>query len=775
MSGTPVATPTSTATASPIPGPISLVGSTSTTTTKLTVPAGVQNGDLMLAFLSYWSFASANAPSGWNVLHSSVANGSGVEKVWYRFASNEVPGSTYTWSFVGATPYEAGGVLAFRGVDPSPFEDGSCLNQGNTTTPTLCAFSNNFTPDLYLGFFATENTGLVLPSNLAGLVVNQYVRGAHFGVAAASMSLDSIGSIPAQTGSMVSGGWATVALALKSLSSGPAPTATSTASSTVTVTATRTATATATSTTTAAPTLVLPTATPSATGTAITDVLTYHNDNMRTGQNLTEQILTPANVNSVSFGKLIEIPMDGKVDAQPLIKTQLTIPGKGVHNVLYVVTEHDSVYALDADDGTQLWKVSALGNGELPSDNRACGQITPEIGITSTPVIDPSAGPHGTIYVVAMSKDSTSTNYFHRVHALDLTTGAEEFGGPTAVSATVLGTGAGSFNNLLPFVSKQYKDRAGLLLLPSGQIYTTWSSHCDNQNYTGWIFSFGVNAQNQLVRTDVLNITPNGNSGAIWMAGAGPAADSQGNIYFLDGNGTFDTTLNAAGFPINGDFGNAFIKLNPSGNLHVVDYFAPFDTVQQSGNDWDFGSGGALLLPDMLDASQTTRHLAVGSGKDGNIYIVDRDSMSGFNSAGNPEIYQEIPGALPSEFAMPAYFNNVLYYGGVNAPLRAYPFAQAQLTASSSRSSGTYSFPGTTPSISANGANNAIVWTIENAGGGVLHAYDATNLANELYNSNMAPNGRDNFQDDKFVTPTIANGKVYVGTPISVAIFGLMP
>ena len=219
------------------------------------------------------------------------------------------------------------------------------------------------------------------------------------------------------------------------------------------------------------------------------------------------------------------------------------------------------------------------------------------------------------------------------------------------------------------------------------------------------------------------------------------------------------------------------MKLSTLVGLQVADYFATFDTVSQSGADRDLGSGGALVLPDMVDATSNTRHLAVGAGKDGNIYIVDRDSMSKFNTAGNAQVYQELAGALPGgEFAMPAYFNNTLYYGGVNAPLRAYAFSQARLaTSSSSRSATTYSFPGATPSISANGLNDAIVWTVENAGGGVLHAYAASNLANELYNSNQAPNGRDSFQDNKFITPTIANGKVYVGTPNSVAAFGLLP
>jgi len=498
-------------------------------------------------------------------------------------------------------------------------------------------------------------------------------------------------------------------------------------------------------------------------------VLTYHNDNARDGQDLTEQTLTTSNVKT-SFGKLFEDSVDGKVDAQPLIKTQVSIPHMGTHNVLYVVTENDSVYAFDADSGgAPLWQVSVVGAGESPSDDRGCSQVTPEIGITSTPVIDPSAGPNGTIYVVAMSKNTTSGAYFQRIHALDITTGAEEFGGPTTIMAT--------FSPAPAFDPKQYKDRAGLLLV-DGEVITTWASHCDNPPYNGWIIAY---SENTLARTSVLNITPNGSEGAIWQAGAGPAADSLGNIYFLDGNGTFDTTLTAQGFPIDGDFGNGFLKLSSSSGLQVADYFEPFNTVDESNGDVDLGSGGALLLPDMIDMNGATRHLAVGAGKDTNIYLVDRDNMGKFNSTSmnNSNIYQELADALPNgEWAMPAFFKNTLYYGGVNEPLQAFAFSKAMLVSpASSTTSESYGYPGTTPSISANGLSNAIVWAVQAAGTngatGVLHAYNAGNLGTELYNSSTVT--ADSFADNKFITPTIANGKVYVGTPSSVAVFGLLP
>jgi hypothetical protein len=499
-----------------------------------------------------------------------------------------------------------------------------------------------------------------------------------------------------------------------------------------------------------------------------TDVLTYHNDNARTGQNLTEQILTTNNINNVTnpsplFGKLYELPVDGLVDGQPLIKTQVTIGGVK-HNVLYVVTENDTVYAFDADsNGPSLWHVSVLGTGEAPSDDRGCGQVTPQIGITSTPVIDPGAGLHGTIYVVAMSKNTTTGAYFQRIHALDMTTGAEEFSGPVTVTAT--------FPPGPAFAPKQYKERASLLLL-NGQLITAWASHCDIGAYNGWIMSYN---KNTLAQTSVLDVTPNGSEGAIWQSGGGLAADNSGNIYLLDGNGTWDTTVKVNGFPTKNDFGNGFLKLSTSSGLQVADFFEPFNTVSESSQDADLGSGGAMVLPDMTDKNGLTRHLAVGAGKDGNIYLVDRDNMGKWTAANNNNAYQVIAGGLNSgAWSMPAYFNGTVYYGGVNDPLQAFALSQARLIATpSSSSSESYGYPGASPSISANGTSNAIVWAVENGSIGILHAYDAANLGTELYNSSKL--AADSFADNKFITPTIANGKVYVGTPNSVAVFGLKP
>jgi outer membrane protein assembly factor BamB len=502
-----------------------------------------------------------------------------------------------------------------------------------------------------------------------------------------------------------------------------------------------------------------------------TDVATYHNDIARTGHNLEETILTTGNVNSSSFGKLFTSPVDGIIDAEPLYLSAVSIPGKGTHNVIYAVTENDSVYAFDADNGALLWQVSALGAGESPSDDHSCGQISPQIGITSTPVIDRSSGPHGTIYVVAMSKNSS--NYFQRIHALDMTTGAEEFGGPVKVAAKYKGTGDNSHHGYVIFDPAQYAERQGLLLL-NHVIYTGWTSHCDFRPYTGWLIGYN---EHTLAQTSVLDVTPNGSEGSIWQAGSGIAADGQ-NLFFLDANGTFDTTLNQKGFPNKGDYGNGFLKVSTAGKLHVADYFNMYNTVNESDNDTDLGSGGALVLPPMTDVNGKNRHLAIGAGKDQNIYIVDRSNMGKFNPNNDNAIYQEIDGVLAGGmWGAPAYFDGNIYYGPVGNNLLQFRFSKAKLSQSPhSKTAASFTYPGTTPSVSANGARNGIVWAIEHTDpNDVLHAYDATNLANELYNSSQAGNQRDQFGTaSHFGTPLIVNGKVYVGTTTNVTAFGLL-
>lgn len=507
-------------------------------------------------------------------------------------------------------------------------------------------------------------------------------------------------------------------------------------------------------------------------GAPSADVVTYHYDNTRTGQNLSETTLTLANVNSTSFGKKGEFTVDGKVDAQPLYLSQITVSGQK-KNVLYAATEHDSVYAFDADainglTSSFLWKVSLLGSGETTSDTRGCGQVTPEIGITATPVIDRS---RNAIYVIAMSKDS-SGNYFQRLHALDLSTGQELLNGPITIRATYPGTGDNSTAGTVVFDAKQYKDRAGLLQI-GGTIYTMWSSHCDIRPYTSWVMAFDAGS---LAQSAVLNLVPNGSEGGIWMSDTAAAADASGNIFFLVGNGDFGTSLNGQGFPANGNCGNCFVKLSTSGGLTLSDYFTPHNTVAESAADTDFGSGGALLLPDLKDSGGNTKHLAIGAGKDAIIYVADRDNMGKFNPNAD-QIYQEVQGQLAGGvFAMPAFFNGTVYFGAVGDTLKAFGMANARLAGTpSSQSAAHYAYPGATPAVSANGTSNAIVWAVENGSTGVLHAYDASDLTKELYNSNQAAGGRDHFSDNKFITPVIINGRVYVGTTNSVAVFGLLP
>jgi hypothetical protein len=494
------------------------------------------------------------------------------------------------------------------------------------------------------------------------------------------------------------------------------------------------------------------------------DVVTYHNDIARTGQNLNETILTPANVKAATFGKVGFFPVDGKVDAQPLLLSGVAIPGQGTHDVLYIATENDSVYGLDAATGAVLWyRPLLMGTGESPSDaDNGCGQVGPEIGITSTPVIDRSAG---VIYLVAMSKSGST--YFQRLHALDVTSGTELSGSPVTVTA------AG-------FVPELYEERAALLLLSGtpGTVVTSWTSHCDGGAYNGWIMAYNAST---LVQTSVLNVTPHGSRGAFWMAGGGPAADSSGNVYLLGGNGTFDPPPLVNWFPSQRDFGNAFIKVSTSGALAVADYFANWDTINQSNADLDLGSGGTIVLPDLFDVNSIVHHLAVGGGKDGHIYVANRDSMGHINTStnDNSNIYQDLVGALPGgSRSTPAYFNGTVYYGGTGDPLKAFSIVNAMLVPTpASKSAQSFAYPGTTPGISASGNANGIVWAVQSATGSpaVLHAYDPANLIHEFYNSNQAAAGRDGFGNgNKFITPTIVNGRVYVGTPTGVAAFGLL-
>ncbi|MBI1815039.1 MAG: pyrrolo-quinoline quinone [Deltaproteobacteria bacterium] len=500
------------------------------------------------------------------------------------------------------------------------------------------------------------------------------------------------------------------------------------------------------------------------------NVLTHHNDNGRTGLNDQETTLTPANVNPTQFGRKFLHTVDGYVYAQPLYVSNVTIPGKGVHNAVYVATEHNSVYAWDADDAsgpnrTPLWKVSFLGRGVTIVPYRTTGtdDIIPEIGITGTPVIDIGTG---TLYVVAKTRERLT--YVQRLHALDITTGAEKFGGPVEITASVPGTGDGSDGTDVPFNALRENQRPGLLLL-NGVVYLAWASHGDNGPYHGWVIGYDATS---LAQVAVYNATPNGGLGGIWQSGAGPAADSAGNIYFETGNGTFDAQLSGT------NFGDSLVKLNSSGGLSVADYFTPYNQDVLNAADADFGSGGAMLLPDQPGLHP---HLVVACGKEGTIYLVDRDTMGHFHAFDNSQIVQSLESAVGGTWSTPAYWNGMVYYIGTGDSLKAFQLISGMLSSTPvAQSPDGFGYPSATPSVSANGNSNAIVWALEVSNFGrrlpaVLRAYDASDVSHELYSSDQAARRRDWAGGAvKFTVPTIANGKVYVGGFHRLTVYGLL-
>ncbi len=500
-------------------------------------------------------------------------------------------------------------------------------------------------------------------------------------------------------------------------------------------------------------------------------VTTYRNNLARTGENLAETTLTLANVNPAQFGKIFSRPVDGQIYAQPLYLPSVAIPGKGIHNVVFVATEHDSVYAFDADSNTgpnasPLWQVSladAASGESTPgvADVMNCTTIAPELGITGTPVIDPSTN---TLYVVAMTKRDYLI--FHRLHALDVASGAERPGSPVLIAASTAGTGdraLSSTSNSVNFDAYFYKNRAGLLLL-NGVVYTAWTSLCDSRSYHGWIIAYDAATFRQVA---VFNTTPDGYQGSLWMGGAAPAADAQGNIYAVSGNGRFDADANGI------DFGDSVIKLS-SPALAVVDYFTPFNQLYLDHADIDLGSGGAVLLPD-LAGSRPHPHLLAAAGKEGRIYLLDRDRMGHFNPDADSQIVQSVEGAVGPVFGVPAYFNGTLYFSPAQDRLKAFSVSQAHVgTSPLSQSASSFYYPGAVPAVSANGSSNGIVWLVEPGFGGTLHAYDASDLANELYNSQMNSSRDALGPFVKFSVPTTAAGKVYVGTGNALAVYGLL-
>lgn len=504
-------------------------------------------------------------------------------------------------------------------------------------------------------------------------------------------------------------------------------------------------------------------------GLAQVAVTTQHNDNYRTGQNTSETVLTPAKVNKAQFGKKFSQVVDGYVYAQPLYVPGVTIPGKGTHNVVYVATEHDSVYAFDADsnagaNANPLWQVSFINPGAginvVTSNDVSCTDLIPEIGITGTPAIDVSTG---TMYLVAKTKENG--NYVQRLHALDIASGAEKFGGPLTIQAQVTGTADGT--KKVTFDPFREAQRAGLLV-QNGRVYITWASHCDIGPYHGWVMAYDAQT---LQQRGVWNSTPNGGLGGVWQSGAGLAADSANLLYLASGNGTFDKDQGGK------NFGDSIVKMGFSagGKLIVKDYFTPHDQAFLESTDLDLGSGGVLLIPDRPGKKHP--YVLVQVGKEGTIYLTSRTRMGHFNAADDNQIYQNLPGAVGGMWGMPAFWNNNVYFGGVGDNLKMFSFdaVAGLLSTGPVSNTGTFfDYPGTTPSISANGTSNGIVWALQtDRNPQVLHAYDATNLGTEFYNSTQNATRDNAGKPVKFAVPTVANGRVYVGAQKQLNVFGL--
>jgi len=482
-------------------------------------------------------------------------------------------------------------------------------------------------------------------------------------------------------------------------------------------------------------------------------VLTRQNDMARTGQNLLETQLTTANVNVSSFGKLFSYPVQGQTYAQPLYLPNVSISGQGTHNVVYVATEHDQLYAFDADgNGSQpLWQDSFIdpGNGvtTVPTKQYNCGSLGPEMGITSTPVVDPSSE---TIYVVVATEEKKQV--VQRLHALDVASGSEKFGGPVVLQATFQG---------VAFDPRQVQ-RSALLLL-NGNVYMAFAALCARFPWHGWIL--GYSAQT-LQQTAVFNTTPNGDKGGIWQSGGGLASDGT-YLYCMDGDGTFDANSGGS------DYGMSALKLPTSGTLTVLDYFTPYNEAGLSKQDLDLGSGGVLLLP-----KQSGKHPdeMIGADKTGNIFVLDRNNMGKFHSNGN-DVVQQLQGAKLGYWSSPAYWQQTVYYSGRGDYLSMYSVSQGLLSSKPVSTAPTRFVAGSTPSVSSNGQENGIVWAIEVPSlskPAILHAYDATNVGDELYNSSQAGSRDTAGLANKYQVPAIANGKVYVGTQVELDVYGLL-
>jgi hypothetical protein len=522
-------------------------------------------------------------------------------------------------------------------------------------------------------------------------------------------------------------------------------------------------------------------------------VLTFHYDNTRQGANTNETLLTPANVDAAHFGKLFSYPVDGYVYAQPLLMTNVDIPGRGVRDVVFAVTEHDSVYAFDADSDRDaghglLWTTNLGPAARTPTTEygtryRPQGSLdlVPEEGILGTPVLDPASG---TIYLDAFTREvvaGVSTNYYHRIHALNIKNGNEQPGSPVVVAASVPGTGVGGDGATVTFSAIQHLQRPALTLA-GGILYVCYGSHADTDPYHGWIL--GYNATPLALLTNyVFNTTPNATAaafgghageGALWMGGGGLCVDAGTNLYFETGNGSFSQDTNG------GDYGDSFVRLSTSNGLAAADYFTPYNQAALQSSDSDLGAGGPVLLPDSAGSAAHPRLLA-GAGKEGKIYLVDRDDMGRFQSGSDSQIVQSIPRAVGGggSYATPAFFNNRIFYTGRTDTVKAFLITNGAIlpTPESHSAASIGAFTGS-PVVSANGVRDAIVWVIDPGayarnGPAVLHAYNATNLALELYNSSQNPDRDNPGGAVKMTTPIVSGGKVYVGAQYALSVYGL--
>jgi len=524
--------------------------------------------------------------------------------------------------------------------------------------------------------------------------------------------------------------------------------------------------------------------------TDLAGVTTYHNNSSRDGVNTHEFALTTSNVKTATFGKLFSCTVDGAIYAQPLWVANLTV-GVAKHNVILVATQHDSVYAFDADSNASpcvpLWHANLLdsahggtsGESSVASGSGGLvgsgfGDLAPEVGVTGTPVIDLSSS---TLYVVSKSAIANLPSFFQRLHALNLTTGNEKTGSPVLIdnSISVPGTGDGSLNAMVAFDPRNESQRPGLALV-NGVVYISWASHEDHDPYHGWVIGFNA-ATLVLAPGAVFNTTPNRvgtvsySRGGIWMGGGAPAADSSSNLYFLTGNGTFDADSGGS------NYGDSTIKLSTTAGLSVADWFTPADQANLDGADTDHGAGGAAILVDQ-PAGSPVQHLVIGGGKEGNLFLLNRDAMGNYGGSTNPANLKavQIFSVGNGIFSTAAFWNNSLYIAPAGGSLQAYPFntTTGKFTTGSATSAGvSFGFPGATPSISASGTSNGIVWATDSSqyctsqspgcNAAVLHAFDASKLSTELWNSSQVPGDKAGFAV-KFTVPTVANGKLYIGT-----------